>query len=155
MTFFTAWECANYIGNTILAPAVASPGIGTSPNQVQAVYTLDDTEVLPKFPCIDIADANLKRTMRGPHNPRLDVQVQIYVVHGLLNQTSSQRLIYDAQLARAVTVLLHGDRTLGGNIPEGWVATERPVKLSHQGFEAFVMAHELVWQGVIVEILTP
>ena len=146
MAFYTTDECIDYICDSIL-----TPNLGSLTPTVNAIYRLE-YEQLPDLPAIAVLDNRLRRTYSGSHMFTLVIGVQLVVMHGFLGSTPAQRSKEDIQLARQVVLLLHADRTLGGNIAQGWVTEETAGGVPLPSKESTVKCSFLNWIGEQREI---
>ena len=143
--FCDTTACIDYIASTILNQSTWSsytvPLTGVYPYEVDAI---------PTFPSVAVIDNGLKREYSGPHMFTLYLGVQLVVMHGVLMTPLATRTQQDMQIARQVTLALHADRTLGGNIVQGWVAKEDIISL--KGQSDIIKCSSLQWLGEAREI---
>jgi len=149
MSFYTTNECVDYICDSILIPNLA-----TLTPQPQAVYRLDDQLLPGGWPMVVVVDNGLRRTYGGSHRFTLIIGVQIAVLHGPMNEPVAQRSKEDLALARQITLLLHADRMLGGNIAQGWVERDQAHGVKFGSIDDTVKTTLLNWVGEQVELDT-
>lgn len=123
-----------------------------TPMAINAVFPYE-VDALPQFPSVAIVDMGLRRDYGGTHMFDLELNVRLIVMHGFLSDPAATRQQKEMQLARYITLLLHADRSLGGNIAQGWVTKEQQGALSSQDSGA-IKCSFLDWIGVAREIDT-
>lgn len=143
--FCDTTACIDYISATVLNSSTWSSY--TVP--LTAIYPYE-VDALPKFPSVSVIDNGLRRKYAGTHMFDLTLGVQLIVMHGFLTSPLATRSQIDLQIARQVTLALHADRTLGGNIVQGWVAKEDVISLKTQS--DIIKCSSLQWVGEAREI---
>ncbi|HEX6825794.1 MAG TPA: hypothetical protein VF077_05690 [Nitrospiraceae bacterium] len=144
MAFYELDQVVDYIADLLNANKVT---IGLT-----AVVREERKLLLGQYPQCLVAPYKLMREGSDVgRNFRLEFQIYIYVIHANLKQTSAVRTKTDLQIARRVTTTLHGDMSLGGNIPGSWVAEEEPVFPEFKNVNT--IATLLKWVGINKEVV--
>jgi hypothetical protein len=137
MAFYELDEVTEYIANLLTTNRIA---IG-----LNGIFR-EEAQLLLNYPVGYVLPVRLRRTgTQVGRNFELEFHVAIYVIHTQLSQTAAARTQTDLQTARRVVTTLHGDMTLGGNIPGSWVQEEQLVTPRFRGTAQ--VATELQWIG--------
>jgi hypothetical protein len=118
----------------------AAGGLG-----VQDVWYGEQTNI-PRFPALTVDPAPVKSTLNGvPMMLRNDFTVYVYVYLAKIGDLQATRLACE-QLAEAVRDVIHTDKTLGGNIIQGWVTEIEPGFARKSG--ALLVADRITFEGM-------
>lgn len=109
-----------------------------------------EQNAVPAFPAVMVAGSPLQREIHGTRTFMLTFTVFIYVIDAKLSIGKSARIKVDLQEARAITSLIHTDKTLGGNIIFGFISGEEPGVLA-TGMGSAVVGTRLTFTGQQIE----
>ena len=143
--FCDTTACIDYIATNVMPNVVPPAGM-----TINAIYPYE-VDAIPNFPSIAIVDMGLRRAYSGSHMFTLELNVRLVVMHGKLSDPAATRQQKELQLARSVTLALHRDRQLGGNIVQGWVAKDVQGTLASQDSGA-IKCSFLDWIGEAREV---
>lgn len=111
-----------------------------------------DETLLPEYPAAVVSfNSPVERVIHAVRQFRLDWQIQLVVYHARLTADHKTRTREDMQLAAAIRDKLHEDKTLGGGVIFGFVASERPGIMADDRGQANI-ATMLVWTAESREI---
>lgn len=137
MAFYELDQPTEYIANLLTTNRIA---IGLT-----SVFR-EEARMQFNYPLAYVLPVRLRRTgTQVGRNFELEFHIAIYVIHTQLTMTAALRTQTDLQIARRVVTTLHGDMTLGGNIPGSWVQEETLVTPRFRGTPQ--VATELQWIG--------
>ena len=105
-----------------------------------------DEELLPSYPAAVLSSGSLAREVHSTVYFKNEILVDIFILHARLTTSRKARTREDLLLCRAIVLSLHGDRTLGGNIVDGHVASEVPGEVRDEQGEA-VVGTRITWYG--------
>ncbi len=104
-----------------------------------------DERLLPEYPAVVVSfNAPVERDIHATRQFRLDWSIQLVVYHARLSASHKTRTREDMQLAAAIRAKLHEDKSLGGGVIFGFVASERPGIMADDRGQANI-ATMLIW----------
>lgn len=114
--------------------------------------------LVPEYPSVSVVPGPMDRTLHATRQFMLVFNIEIRIYHGNLKMSVSQRSDADMALARAVTVLLHDDPTLGGNLDLPGFVTSEDGGIMGRGMgtdrPTFVVGTRLTWRGQTREVFS-
>lgn len=144
MPYYAIDDVAQYIRNRVETNKVA---LGLA-----ATFYADDGGNITRFPSAVVVPGPMERTGHAIRMVfELGFTVYIFILHADLTKTQSQRTSADLALARAVTLNLHADYTLGGNVITGFISREEPRTLP-MGMGRSIIGTQLTWVGTQREL---
>ncbi len=132
-------EVLDYI-HTMLDTNKATIGTG-----ITSVWYGDDDWGAP-YPAVVVAPGGIVRDYVATRTFEVLLQLVIFVIHADLSVSYKTRTRKDLLLAESVVDFLHTDYTLGGNVINGWVASETPGVINRAKGNG-VVSTSLAWTG--------
>ena len=144
MSFYTTEECATFIRDYIWTNRATLTPNGGDP--LEAAYGADQ-RIVPKYPAVMVVPGAIERVLvQTGMQVELILRVAVYVMHGRLSKTNTQRTVEDLKMARNIVNLLHANQRLDGNVITGMVENEAPGAMPGPS-NSLIKGTRLLWRA--------